>query len=161
MSSILPFVSPEEIGLSATRLGRIRTAMEKHISANRLAGGLGLLARRGKIGYFENYGEFPLDSIARIYSMTKAITGVAALMLFEEGAFALADPIAKFLPEFTRMKVAVEATDAKTGRMVLTGTVPAQRPITILDLMRHTAGFDYWGRTTRTANCSTRSAASA
>jgi CubicO group peptidase (beta-lactamase class C family) len=144
MSSILPFVDPEEIGLSAARLGRIRTAMEKHISANRLAGGLGLIARRGRIGYFENYGEFPLDSIARIYSMTKAVTGVAALMLFEEGAFALADPIAKFLPEFSRMQVAVEAPDA-TGKMVLTGTVPAERPITVLDVMRHTAGFNYTG----------------
>jgi CubicO group peptidase (beta-lactamase class C family) len=145
MSSILPFVSPEEIGLSAPRLSRIRGAMEKHISAGRLVGGSGLIARRGKIGYFETWGDFSKDSIMRIYSMTKAVTGVAAMMLFEEGAFALADPIAKFMPEFADMKVAVEAPDPATGKMLLTGTVPARRPITVLDLMRHTAGFNYTG----------------
>ncbi len=104
--------------------------MEKHISAGRLAGGLGLIARGGKIGYFESYGGMPEDAIFRIFSMTKAVTGVAAMMLFEEGAFALADPIAKFMPEFGEMKV---------------GNVSAQRPITVLDLMRHTAGFNYIG----------------
>jgi CubicO group peptidase (beta-lactamase class C family) len=153
MSSILPLVNPEEIGLSQARLGRIRTAMEKHISAGRLAGGLGLIARRGKIGYFETWGmadreagkAMHQDAIFRIYSMTKAVTGVAAMMLFEEGRFALADPISRFLPEFRDMKVAVEAPNPATGKMVLTGTVPAERQITVLDLMRHTSGINYAG----------------
>jgi CubicO group peptidase (beta-lactamase class C family) len=85
------------------------------------------------------------DAIFRIYSMTKAVTGVAAMMLFEEGAFALGDPISKFIPEFRKMLLAVESPDPATGRMVLTGTVPAMRTITVLDLMRHTAGFNYAG----------------
>jgi len=85
------------------------------------------------------------DTIFRIYSMTKAITGVAAMMLFEEGAFALADPVANLLPEFREMRIAVEAADAATGKTVLKSTVPATKPITMLDLFRHTAGFNYTG----------------
>jgi CubicO group peptidase (beta-lactamase class C family) len=127
--------------------------MEKHIEAGRMAGGLALIQRRGEVGYFETWGMSdkdtgaPMreDAIFRIFSMTKAVTGVAAMMLFEEGAFALADPISKFMPEFREMRVALEARDAATGKMVLTGTVPATRQITVLDLMRHTAGFNYTG----------------
>jgi CubicO group peptidase (beta-lactamase class C family) len=140
-------------GLSPARLQRIRTHMEKHIEAGRMAGGLGLIHRRGQVGYFETFGMsdkeagIPMrqDAIFRIFSMTKAVTGVAAMMLFEEGAFALADPISKFMPEFGEMRVAVETRDPATGKMMLTGTVPASRQITVLDLMRHTAGFNYTG----------------
>src|SRR5580700_5467409 len=145
--SQLPLVSPAEVGLSVARLGRIGVAMRKHIAAKRIAGGLGLIARRGKIAYFETWGMAdkeaakPMreDAIFRIYSMTKAITGVAAMMLFEEGHFALSDPISSFLPEFADMRVAEEKNDPATGKTVLTGTVPADRPITMLDLMRHTS----------------------
>jgi CubicO group peptidase (beta-lactamase class C family) len=145
--------NPEAAGLSRERLGRIRHKMEKHIDTGRLAGGLGLIVRRGHVGYFETWGMsdteagVPMseDAIFRIYSMTKAVTGVAGMMLFEEGAFALADPIANFMPEFRDMRVAVESSDPASGKMVLTGTVPAARPITVLDLMRHTAGFNYTG----------------
>jgi CubicO group peptidase (beta-lactamase class C family) len=127
--------------------------MEKHIEADRLAGGLGLIMRRGHVGYFETWGMgdkeagAPMreDAIFRIYSMTKAVTGVAAMMLFEEGAFALADPVSSFIPEFREMRVAVESPDPVTGKMMLSGSVPATRPITVLDLMRHTAGFNYAG----------------
>ena len=118
--------------------------MEKHIDAGRMAGGIGLIMRRGHVGYFETWG-MREDAIFRIYSMTKAVTGVAAMMLFEEGAFALADPISHFIPEFREMRVAVESPDPATGKMALTGTVPAARPITVLDIMRHTAGFNYTG----------------
>jgi len=146
-------VNPEAAGLSPERLIRIRRKMEKHFDAGRLAGGLGLIMRRGHIGYFETWGmadreaAAPMreDAIFRIYSMTKAVTGVAAMMLFEEGAFALADPISNFIPEFREMRVAVESPDPATGKMMLTGTLPAARPITVLDLMRHTAGFNYTG----------------
>src|SRR6202451_2583635 len=85
------------------------------------------------------------DAIFRIFSMTKAVTGVAAMMLFEEGEFALADPVSNLMPEFREMRIAVESPDGATGKMVLTGTVPAARPIAVLDLMRHTAGFNYAG----------------
>jgi CubicO group peptidase (beta-lactamase class C family) len=146
-------VNPEAAGLSPGRLRRIRTKMEKHVDAGRMAGGLGLIMRRGHVGYFETWGmgdkegSAPMseDAIFRIFSMTKAVTGVAAMMLFEEGAFALADPISNFMPEFREMRVAVESPDPATGKMVLTGTVPAARPITVLDLMRHTTGFNYTG----------------
>jgi CubicO group peptidase (beta-lactamase class C family) len=145
--------NPEAAGLSRERLSRIRSKMEKHIEAGRLAGGIGLIMRRGHVGYFETWGMadkeagVPMseDAIFRIYSMTKAVTGVAAMMLFEEGAFALADPVSNFMPEFREMRVAVESRDPVSGKMVLTGTVPAVRPITVLDLMRHTAGFNYTG----------------
>jgi CubicO group peptidase (beta-lactamase class C family) len=146
-------VNPEPAGLSPGRLSRIRTRMEKHIDAGCLAGGIGLIMRRGQVGYLETWGmadreggaPMSEDAIFRIFSMTKAVTGVAAMILFEEGAFALADPISAFMPEFREMRVAVESTDPATGKMVLTGTVPAARPITVLDLMRHTAGFNYTG----------------
>jgi CubicO group peptidase (beta-lactamase class C family) len=135
--------------------------MEKHIAAGRMAGGLGLIQRRGEVGYFETWGMSdkdtgaPMreDAIFRIFSMTKAVTGVAAMMLFEEGAFALADPLSKFMPEFREMRVALEARDAATGKMVLTGTVPATRQITVLDLMRHTTGFNYTGPHMKKAHC--------
>lgn len=142
--------NPAAAGLSPERLSRIGARMTKHIDEGRMAGGIGLIMRRGHLGYFETWN-MSEDAILRIYSMTKAITGVAAMMLFEEGEFALADPISRFIPEFREMRVAVESPDpatgrpADTGRMLLTGTVPAARPITVLDLMRHTAGFNYTG----------------
>lgn len=146
-------VNPEGAGLSRERLARIRVRMEKHIAAGKLAGGIGLIERRGHIGFFESWGKgdkdagtaMRADAIFRIFSMTKAVTGVAAMMLFEEGAFALADPVHSILPEFREMRIAVESTDPATGKTVLTGTVPAKRTLTILDLMRHTAGFNYTG----------------
>jgi CubicO group peptidase (beta-lactamase class C family) len=152
MSSLF-HVSPEAAGLSPARLARIGEKMSRHIENGRIAGGLGLILRQGQVGYCETWGmadreagkPMRLDTIFRIYSMTKAITGVAAMMLFEEGAFALADPIANFIPEFREMQVAVEADDLATGKPLLTGTVPAERPITMLDIMRHTAGFNYTG----------------
>jgi CubicO group peptidase (beta-lactamase class C family) len=145
--------NPEAAGLSPGRLSRIRRHMEKHIQAGRMAGGLGLIVRRGHVGYFETWGMgdkeagTPLreDAIFRIYSMTKAVTGVAAMMLFEEGAFALADPVSNFIPGFREMRVALESPDPASGKTLLTRTMPATRPITVLDLMRHTAGFNYTG----------------
>ncbi len=145
-------VAPGIVGLSPERLSRIRPFMERMIAANRVAGGLGLIAREGKIAYFETWGmadreaarPVEEDAIFRIYSMTKAVTGVAAMTLYEEGHFALADPVAKFIPELGNMQVAVEKFDA-SGKTVLAGTRPAERLITMLDLMRHTAGFNYTG----------------
>jgi CubicO group peptidase (beta-lactamase class C family) len=102
-AQVLAQASPEQVGLSKERLSRIRPAMEKMISDNQLSGAIGLIARRGKIAYFETYGMAdketgkPIrpDSIFRIYSMTKAVTGVSVMMLFEQGKFSLQDPISK------------------------------------------------------------------
>lgn len=152
-AQVLQQTAPSDVGLSRERLDRIRPAMEKMVSQNRLAGGIGLVARRGKIAYFETYGmadkesgrPIQKDAIFRIFSMTKAVTGVAVMILHEEGRFALTDPVSRYLPEFASMRVAVEKADGASGKRVLSHTVPAERPITILDLLRHTSGFDYAG----------------
>jgi len=144
---------PEQVGLSRPRLDRIRPAIEREIAQNRLAGGIGLLARRGKIAYFETYGmadkeagrPMTKDTIFRIFSMTKAVTGVAVMTLYEDGRFSLTDPVSRYLPEFASMKVAIEKTDPVTNKRMLSHTVPAERPIRILDLLRHTSGLDYDG----------------
>jgi CubicO group peptidase (beta-lactamase class C family) len=149
-AQMLTQAPPQELGLSQERLDRIRPAMDKMISDNQLAGAIGLIARRGKIGYFETYGmadkengkPMRKDSIFRIYSMTKAVTGVAVMMLFEQGKFGLNDPISRYLPEFAHVQVVVDKMDPTTGRRVVY-SVPPDRPITIQDLLRHTSGLNY------------------
>src|SRR5262245_43244813 len=145
-------VAPNGTGLASERLERISAVMNDHVAKGHFAGAIGLIARRGKVGYFETYGfqdkeaNVPMrkDTIFRMYSMTKPFTGVAVMILYEEGKFALSDPVSKFLPELGNMKVAVVDIDPKTGRKIRY-TVPAQREITILDLLRHTSGIDYLG----------------
>jgi CubicO group peptidase (beta-lactamase class C family) len=145
-------VAPNGTGLSSERLDRITAVMNDHVAKGHIAGAIGLVARRGKVGYFETYGfqdkeasvAMRKDSIFRMYSMTKPITGVAVMILYEEGKFYLSDPVSKYLPELGNMKVAVVETDPKTGKK-FRYTVPAQREITILDLLRHTSGIDYAG----------------
>lgn len=147
----LSSASPASVGMSPGQLERIRPAMEQNIAANRMAGAVALVARRGKVVYSEVFGQAdkesarPMrkDSIFRIYSMTKAVTGVAVMTLYEEGRFSLADPVSRYLPEFKDMKVVVEKTDAAGARVFY--TVPAERPITIRDLLRHTSGLSYNG----------------
>jgi len=142
----------KETGLSPERLSRIGAVMNDHVAQGHIAGAVGLIARRGKVGYFETYGfqdkeagiRMREDTIFRMYSMTKPITGVAVLTLYEEGKFSLTDPASKYLPELAKMEVAVVETDPATGAKVRR-TVPAQRQITILDLLRHTSGIDYRG----------------
>ena len=149
----LPQGTPESAGLSPERLARLEAAMDAEVAQNRVAGGVGLIARKGKVVWFESFGmadkeavrPMQKDAIFRIFSMTKAVTGVAVMILYEEGRFALSDPVSRYLPEFATMRVAVERTDPATGRSVLSHTVPAVRPITILDLLRHTSGFNYEG----------------
>ena len=144
--------SNDGTGLSTERLARIGAVMNEHVADGRIAGAIGLIARRGKVGYFETYGfqdkeaGVPMrkDTIFRMYSMTKPITGVAVLILYEEGRFSLSDPASKYLPELAKMQVAVVETDPKTGGKIRY-VVPAQRQITILDLLRHTSGIDYRG----------------
>jgi CubicO group peptidase (beta-lactamase class C family) len=144
-ADVLAVVEPGQAGFSADRLTRIGRTLTAEIEARRMPGAVVLLARRGRIGYFERFGALdpagpaPMsrDAIFRIYSMTKPWTSVAAMMLVEEGRLLLSDPVSKFLPQLARRQVAVES-----------GLVPAQREITIQDLLRHTSGFTYGGRTT-------------
>jgi CubicO group peptidase (beta-lactamase class C family) len=144
MTSPLPPAAPEEVGLSAARLDRLTEVLRGEIERGRLPGAVALVARRGQVAYFESLGArdpatgAPMhkDTIFRIYSMTKPIVSVAAMMLWEEGQFLLNDPLAKHLPEFGRPKVAM----VRDGKVEL---VPAERDITIQDLMRHTSGLTY------------------
>jgi CubicO group peptidase (beta-lactamase class C family) len=140
----LPLTTPEDIGLSTPGLNRLSTVLRGEVERGRVPGVVALVARRGRLGYFESFGrrdpagDAPMaaDSIFRIYSMTKPIVSVAAMMLLEEGRFLLSDPVAKYLPELGDRKVAVE----QAGQIEL---VPALRPITIQDLLRHTSGLTY------------------
>jgi CubicO group peptidase (beta-lactamase class C family) len=139
----LPTAAPEQNGLSADRLNRINIVMRDHVDSHRLAGASGLIARNGKVVFRETWGEMKADTIVRMYSMTKAVTGVAAMMLYEEGRFSLNDPVSKYMPEFANMRVGHEYTDA-SGKKIY-DSVPAERPITVRDLFRHTTGMDYAG----------------
>ena len=139
----LPITKPEAVGLSSERLNRLSTNLEAAVKKGRVPGVVALIARRGKIAYFESFGmqdiekKVPMkkDSIFRIYSMTKPIVSVAAMTLWEEGRFFLSDPVAKYLPEFKDMKIGKEGTYFKT--------VPAQKTMKIHDLLRHTSGITY------------------
>jgi CubicO group peptidase (beta-lactamase class C family) len=155
---ILPrAVKPEEVGLSSERLARLGRVTQEHVDAGRLPGAVILIARRGRIAYYEAFGfrdrdkNLPMarDSIFRIYSMTKPITTAAAMMLQEEGRLQIYDPVSRTLPELANMKVGTERTDA--GRRVYE-VLPAQREITLQDLMRHTSGFTYGTRGTSPVN---------
>ncbi len=140
----LPFALPEEVGLSSKRLQRLDDVLRGEIDIGRVPGTVALVARRGKVAHFEALGArdpasaagMHKDSLFRIYSMTKPVVSVAAMMLWEEGRFLLGDPLPKYLPEFADRKVAVE----RGGRIEL---VPAARDITLQDLLRHTSGLTY------------------
>jgi CubicO group peptidase (beta-lactamase class C family) len=146
----LSHAKPADVGLSQERLDRITQTLRDDTSKGVIPGAVLLIARHGKIAYFESMGvlnpetKAPMtrDAIFRIFSMSKPITTVTAMTLFEEGKISLGDPIAKYLPQFARMKVGVEKTDPTTGKPTLE-TVAATRPITIQDLMRHTSGITY------------------
>lgn len=139
----LPTAAPEQAGLSHERLDRINTVMREHIAQHHLEGASGLLERNGKVVFRQTWGNYKPDTIVRMYSMTKAVTGVAAMILYEEGKFSLNDPLSKYLPEFSKMQVGRESFDANGRRTYY--TVPAERPILVLDLFRHTSGLDYAG----------------
>lgn len=148
-SAELPRAKPEQVGLSSQRLDLITDALKADIAAKKIPGAVLLIARRGKVAYFESMGKLDTatdtamskDGIFRIYSMSKPITTVAAMMLVEDGKMKLDDPVAMYLPEFAKMTVGVEKPDA-SGNPALE-VVPARRPITVQDLMRHTSGITY------------------
>ena len=144
----LPRGNPQELGFSAERLDRIRTTMEADIARGQLPGAVIAIARRGQLAYFEAFGHvdgartrpMPRDAIFPIASMTKPMTAVAMLTLLEEGRLALTDPATRFLPELANRRVAVNGNPEST--------VPAARPITLIDLSRHTSGITYGARGT-------------
>jgi len=141
----LPAAKPEAVGLSSERLERIATAIQRNIDNKRIAGAVTLVVRHGKVAWFKAQGmadreagkPMPPDEMFRICSMTKAITSVAAMMLYEEGKFLLDEPVSKYLPEFKDMKVLVKPVKGEPY------TIPATKEITIRDLMRHTSGMTY------------------
>ena len=145
----LPTTPPESVGLSSKRLQAIGDTLKANIAKGEIPGAILLVSRHGKNAYFEAMGSLdpekktPMtkDAIFRIYSMTKPITTVAAMMLFEEGKLALTDPMAKYIPAFKDVKVGEEKKDAE-GKVTLE-LVPAKKPITVHDLMRHSSGLTY------------------
>jgi CubicO group peptidase (beta-lactamase class C family) len=120
---------PEEVGLSAERLGRVREAVQRHLDAGALPGTVTLVARNGRIAHFEAHGlidveakkPMPKDGVFRLASMSKPITAVAVMMLIEEGKVRLTDPVSRFIPEFKSAKVAI----AKPAATSSSGAAPA------------------------------------
>ena len=145
----LPRAKPESVGLSSQRLDNIRKVLGAKVDAGEIPGYVALVARRGKVAYFEAYGvqdpntrkPMTRESIFRIYSMTKPVTSVAAMMLVEEGKMRLSDPVSMYLPELANLQVATNAADVKEPSEVQTR--PAKNPIRVMDLLLHTSGFTY------------------
>ena len=135
---------PEDVGLSSAALGRLSAALQDRIANGHLPGAVALVARHGKVAWFEALGvqdpvsgaPMKLDSVFRIYSMTKPIVSIGVMMLWEEGRLLLNDPIEKYLPALGSPRVAV----IEGGSM---RTEPAHRSITVQDLLRHTSGLTY------------------
>ncbi len=137
----LSYGSPESVGMSAERLERIAPVLQQYVDSGELVGVVSMLARRGEVVHFEEFGDLnkstgqalATDSIFRIYSMTKPITTMAVMMLYEEGKLQLNDPVARYLPEFADVRVA-----GPGGSLVA-----PQRPMTVQMLMTHSAGLTY------------------
>lgn len=162
----LPTTQPSRVGMSSERLQRLTDHMHQAVEEGVMVGGLGLIARNGRVVYRETYGQsdreaakpMAMDNIFRIYSMSKPITSVAVMMLYEEGRFFLNDPIARYIPELANLVVATSTADGQTTA-VSDGTTsstlgegdesklgqtrkPLRQP-TIRDLLSHVAGFTY------------------
>jgi CubicO group peptidase (beta-lactamase class C family) len=148
----LPTAPPESMGLSSERLAKIGVALQKAIDEGGFPGAVIMVARKGKLVYSEALGmqtpskKMAEDSIFRIYSMTKPLVSVAAMLLVEDGDIQLTDPVGKFLPGFDKMTVSVESKDPSTGNASFSMVANA-RPMTIQDLLRHTSGLTYGGMT--------------
>lgn len=146
----LPRAPAEQVGMSKQKLDRIHDVLKQEVDQGKLAGTVVLVARKGKLVYadavgFQNKDEgkpMALDSIFRIYSMTKPLVSVAAMMLVEEGKIELTDPVSKFFPAFKGQQVSVARTDSEFARLTY-ALVPADREMTVQDLLRHTSGLAY------------------
>ena len=144
MINPLPTARAEEVGLDAAALERLSTALKDRVANGHIPGAVALIARHGKVAYFESFGRLdsasvaPMgtDAIFRIYSMTKTIVSVAVMILWEEGRLLLSDPIGRYLPALASPKVGIVTGSTYTS-------VDAERPITVQDLLRHTSGLTY------------------
>jgi len=145
-----PTSSPEEVGLSSERLERIANVIQKGVDDGRIAGGVALVARHGKVAYLKAVGmadrdaKKPMraDNIFRICSMSKPLTSVAVMILYEEGRFTLNQPVSDFIPEFKNMKV-LDPPHPQDKTSPPGALVDAKRPITIRHLLTHTSGLTY------------------
>jgi len=145
----IPTAAPEAVGMSSAKLESLDRTMQGYVDSGQMVGGIAMIARRGKICFFEDYGmadresgtAMNKDSILRFYSMTKAITTAAALMLHDEGKLDVNDPVSKYLPELNDLQVATDD-----------GVKPAENIMTVADLMRHTSGLTYGGSANREHN---------
>src|SRR5271166_5373492 len=143
MSAIAPELDPSDVGLDQVRLASISTHFARYVEDRKLPGFLAVVTRGGKVAYVVRRGfrdlenDLPVeaDTIFRIYSMTKPVTSVAAMMCYEEGLFALDEPVSKFLPEFDETRVFVGGSSFRPV------TAPRTVPIKIWHLMTHTAGL--------------------
>ena len=141
----LPRAKPEDVGMSSQQLARLSTTLDGYVKDGRLAGGVALVMRRGKVAFLHTFGSrdreanspMKADSIFRIASQSKALTSVGIMMLQEEGKLLISDPVSKFIPEFANSIVAVPKEGG--GYEV----VKAKRQITIRDLLTHTSGISY------------------
>jgi CubicO group peptidase (beta-lactamase class C family) len=141
----MELVAPHKVGLSSARLARLDGVMQRFVDDGSLPGVLAFVARRGQVAYCKCFGERDMaahlpvqeDTIYRIYSMSKPITSTAVLMLMEEGRFLLSDPVSQYIPEFKDMRVFAST------RLGETETVPAEREITVEQLLTHSAGLAY------------------
>jgi len=163
----IPTTQPARVGLDSERLERIGEYMNQAVGDGTMVGGMAVIARNGRIAYTETWGmkdreagePMTEDALFRIYSMSKPITGVALMMLYEEGKFFLNDPVARYIPELANLEVARSTADGGNTRIVSDGTQsvtlgagdedltgqtrePRRQP-TIRDLLTHTAGFTY------------------
>jgi CubicO group peptidase (beta-lactamase class C family) len=144
MTPIIQEVDPIKVGLDAQRLERIGAHFRPYVDDGRLAGWLVLVSRAGEVAYCRTYGQrdatgapVEVDTLFRIFSMTKPVTAVAAMMCFEEGLFQLSDPVSRFIPSFADVRL------WKGGSSATSETLPENRPIRIWHLMTHTAGLVY------------------
>jgi CubicO group peptidase (beta-lactamase class C family) len=136
----------ESVGMSTERLSRLNAAMKRLVDDKQVAGLVTLVARHGKVVQFNAVGQLDVrktdavqkDSIFRIYSMTKPVTGVAMMMLYEEGKWQLNDPVSRYIPEFARLKVYTGKNDDGTPKLE-----DARRSMTMRELMTHTGGLGY------------------
>ena len=143
----LSVTSPKDVGMSSEKLAGVKPAVQALVDDEKIAGATVVVARKGKIAFFETFGMMdkeakkPMakDTILRFYSMTKPITSVAVMMLCEEGKIKLDDPVSKYIPQFKGLKVYAES-----------GNEDTKRPVTVRDLLRHTSGLTYgfFGNTT-------------